>query len=257
MAWIFQYVACAFLVIVVGSAPVRAENVTIFAASSLKTALDQIAQDVLAEDGIDATISYAASSALAWQVERGAPADIVIMANTAWMDHLAAVDRIEPGSRTDLLGNRLVLVASKGAEDSPPQNIAPKDIPEASRLAIALVDAVPAGIYGKAALQRLDLWKALSPRVVQTDNVRAALRLVATGEVPFGVVYATDAKAEQSVRVVYRFDEAAHGPIRYPMAIVADRKTPAAQAAWDRLTGARAAAIFEGQGFAFLPVDGS
>ncbi|MEO0372227.1 MAG: molybdate ABC transporter substrate-binding protein, partial [Pseudomonadota bacterium] len=201
---------------------------TIFAAASLKTALDEVMEDS------GATISYAASSTLARQIERGAPADIVILANKTWMDHLNATGQLSPDTRRDLLGNELVLVASSDMmfimqADRPVDAIIGED-----RIATALVDAVPAGIYANQALTTLGIWERLSLQIVQTDNVRAALRLVALGEVPFGIVYASDVVAEPRVQVVHRFDPAHHDPIVYPLAIVAGHDTPDARALWRR-----------------------
>lgn len=226
--------------------PARAERVTIFAAASLKTALDEVIEDA------EVTISYAASSTLARQIELGAPADIVILANTAWMDHLDGRNRLEPGSRRDLLGNDLVLIASSDMmfiiqADRPVEDIIGQD-----RVATGLVQAVPAGIYARQALTSLGLWAGLAPQIVQTDNVRAALRLVALGEVPFGIVYASDVRAEPRVQVLHRFDPAHHDPIVYPTAIVAGADAPAARAIWDHIQSPEAGEVFQRNGFAPL-----
>ena len=223
-----------------------AADVTVFAAASMKGALDEA---LSRWDGA-ATVSYAGSSALARQIDQGAPADIVISASPDWMDWLAARGLLRPGTRRDLLGNRLALVGYG------PQTAAPidQDFDLAARLgdgrlAMALVDSVPAGVYGKAALGTLGLWDGVKDHVAQTDNVRAALALVARGEAPLGVVYATDAAAEPGVGLIGLFPEDSHPPILYPAAIVADSAAPRAAEALAFLSGAEAQAIFAAHGF--------
>lgn len=223
--------------------PVKAGDVTIFAAASLKTALDEIVQDH------PATVSYAATSTLARQIELGAPADLVITASTDWMGHLDAAGRVAKGTRTDLLGNTLVLIAPADMAFIMQADRPVDEVIGNARIAMALVDAVPAGIYGKQALTALDHWDTLAPQIVQTDNVRAALRLVAMGEAPFGVVYATDAAAEPRVQIVHRFDPADHAPIRYQLAIVAGQDSLDTRAMLEHLQSESAAEVFAGQGF--------
>lgn len=227
-----------------------AEPVTVFAAASLKTALDEIAL-LFAETGQGTRISYGGSSTLARQIQFGAPANVFLSANTAWMDRLEADGLIEPGTRLDLLTNRLVLIAAPGVTESP--SIAPGfDLAgplNGGRLAMALIDAVPAGIYGRAALQNLGVWEQVADSVAQADNVRAALILVASGEAPFGIVYATDAEADPRVRVVGTFPYTSHPPIIYPVAIVAGRQTPAARDFLDFLRGPRATTVLQRHGF--------
>jgi len=193
-------------------------------------------------------ISYAGSSALAKQIIAGAPADLFISASTSWMDKVEAEGAIAPGTRRDLLGNTLVLVAGETGD------VALTDLPAKlgdEHLAMALVDSVPAGQYGKAALTSLGLWEALEPHVAQVDNVRAALALVATGEAPFGIVYATDAAAEPKVHIVATFPTDSHPAITYPAALLKEAPAPAAaQALLDYLGSPEAAAIFAAQGFA-------
>ena len=234
-------------------AVVRAETTTVFAAASLKTALDEIAAGYSEETGDALRISYAGSSKLARQIQQGAPAQIFISANTAWMDTLGDDHLLADGTRADLLVNRIVLVAGPGVPEDLSLTLAPgADLIGPlgdGRLAMALVDAVPAGIYGKAALQSLDLWDSVAPHVAQADNVRAALRLVASGEAPLGIVYATDAAAEPKVRVLDMFPAASHPPIRYPAAILAEGDGPAARAALDYLRGDSARAVFLRNGF--------
>ncbi|MAY86847.1 MAG: molybdate ABC transporter substrate-binding protein [Pseudooceanicola sp.] len=225
-------------------------DVTVFAAASLKTALDNIVE-VSGQPGV--AVSYAGSSALARQIEHGAPAQVFISANTAWMDHVEDAGLIAPGTRHDLLTNRLALIAAPGNDVVLP--IGPDmDLASAlngGRLAMALVDAVPAGIYGKAALTALGQWDRVQPQVAQADNVRAALRLVALGEAPLGLVYATDAVAEPRVRVVGLFDTALHPAIVYPAALIKGGDTPEARAFLEYLSTDTARAIFKANGFSF------
>lgn len=240
----------ALAVALASGAPAQVDEaqVTVFAAASLTTALAQIEAAFEAETGLDLVASLAGSSALARQVEQGAPADVVLLANPDWMDHLEAQGLLDPGTRRDLLRNTLVLVAA-GAQARPTRL---EDLPNRlgqGKLAMALVEAVPAGIYGKAALIQLGLWDALAPRVAQADNVRAALALVALGAAPFGVVYASDAKAEPRVSVVAEFPADSHPPIVYPVAALATRDTPAKAVFMDWLTGAKARAILTEHGF--------
>lgn len=233
------------------SAPAMADDLTIFAAASLKTALDEIAADWEKTSGDKLTISYAGSSQLAKQIQAGAPADIFISAAEDWMDELEKSDSIDSATRTDLLGNTLVLV---GTKDAAPIELTalPQTIGD-GKLAMALVDSVPAGQYGKESLTSLGLWDALQPQVAQADNVRAALALVATGEAPFGIVYATDAKAEPNVTVVATFPEDSHKPIIYPAAVV---KSSTAADAGEFLNSLREAPfrdILTEEGFTILP----
>lgn len=228
--------------------PVLAERVTVFAAASLKTALDEVA----AAYDRELVLSYAGSSALARQVQLGAPADVVFLANTDWMEVLEQEGLIASGTRVDLLGNRLVLAGPAGA--APVEITSELDLPGLlghGRLAMALVEAVPAGIYGKAALESLGLWESAAPHVAQTDNVRAALALVSLGQAPLGVVYATDVLADPRVDALGVFPEESHPPIRYPVASVAGRDAVAADFL-AFLQGTEARAIFEKNGFAVL-----
>ncbi len=247
-------VALCALALSVGPASAGAA-IVVFAAASLKNALDDAATAFTAETGTDVTLAYAGSSALARQIEAGAPADVFISANVAWMDWLAARERIDPATRRDLLRNRLVLIAA--GRGAPHIALEPGATLGArlgdGRIAMALVDAVPAGIYGKAALTALGAWDALAPRVAQADNVRAALALVARGEAPYGIVYATDASAEDGVTVVATFPETSHPPIVYPAAVVAEAADATAAAAFVAYLGSDAARpLFERQGFTVI-----
>jgi len=229
----------------------RADDVLVFAAASLKTALDQVAEDWRERTGKAVTVSYAGSSSLARQIEQGAPADIFISASVDWMDHLQSAEMIRAETRKNLLGNRLVLIAH-GREAAQMELGVDTDLAGLlgdERLAMALVDSVPAGVYGKAALTSLGLWDTVSAKVAQTDNVRAALALVSSGEAPFGIVYASDAVADDNVSVVAVFPEETHVPIIYPAAILATSAAPDTDEFFDALSGAAAAKIFKGQGF--------
>ncbi|MCY1704680.1 molybdate ABC transporter substrate-binding protein [Pannonibacter sp. SL95] len=248
--------AAAALAVTINLVPVpaaQAAETTVFAAASLKTALDDIVVAYQAGGSDKVIVSYGGSSALAKQIEQGAPADIFISASTDWMDKLAKAKLIKEDSRVDLLGNTLVLVAH-GA-DAPKVEITGKlDLAALlgdNRLAMALVDSVPAGVYGKAALTSLGLWPSVEAKVAQSDNVRAALALVAAGEAPFGIVYATDAVAEKNVSVVGTFPPSSHDPIVYPAALTAEAKDGAA-AFLAYLQGQAARSAFERQGFKVL-----
>ncbi|MCY0095615.1 molybdate ABC transporter substrate-binding protein [Hoeflea ulvae] len=236
----------------------RADDMLVFAAASLKTALDQVAMDWGSQTGTAVRISYAGSSSLARQIEQGAPADIFISASVDWMDYLQHAEMIRADTRTNILGNRLVLIAH--GRNAPGISLGPKtDLPGLlgdGRLAMALVDSVPAGIYGKEALSNLGLWDTVSTRVAQTDNVRAALALVSSGEAPFGIVYASDAVADDAVSVVSTFAEDSHAPIIYPAAIVRTSMHPDAKAFLDFLISPAAVEIFRAQGFAPLTGQG-
>lgn len=229
--------------------PAVATDFNVFAAASLSDALGEAAQVYEGATGDRAVLVFAGSSALARQIQAGAPADLFISASTDWMEALAGEDLIDGATRVDLLGNSLVLVAHGAAaplEGTP--DIAA--LLGEGRLAMALVDAVPAGVYGKAALSFLGQWAAVEPRVAQADNVRAALALVATGEAPYGIVYATDAAAEAEASVVYTFPAESHAPILYPAAVTAAAAEASTAAAFlDWLQSDEAQAIFARHGF--------
>jgi len=222
-------------------------TVTVFAAASTADALGEAARAFEAErPDVAVRTSFASSATLARQIEEGAPADVYVSANARWVDHLAGRGRLEPGTRVDLLANDLVLVAGPGNAAGP---LDPGgDPPAAGRIAIGDPDHVPAGIYGARALRALGWWDAIGERLVPTADVRAALALVARGECPWGVVYASDAAAAaDDVRVALTFPEDATGPIRYPAAIVAGRRSPAAEAFLAHLT--RSGDLFSRHGF--------
>lgn len=248
-------VLATLMALTLAAVPLRAgADVTVFAAASLTTALDRVAAAWTAQTGQTATLSYAGSSSLARQIQQGAPADIFISASTDWIEALAASGDLRPGTRRDILGNRLVLIAH--GPDAPPVTLdATLDLPAllgGGRLAMALVDAVPAGVYGKAALTHLGLWDAVAPQVAQADNVRAALAFVARAEAPLGIVYATDAAAEDRVTVIGTFPADSHAPITYPAAITAQSDSPQAHAFLAFLASDSARAIWQDHGFTVL-----
>lgn len=234
--------------------PAAADEVVVFAAASLKTALDAVAADFRQATGHTVTVSYAGSNALAQQILQGAPADVFISASVEWMDQVEQGGEVVDGTRADLLGNTLVLIAADPAAQ--PVDLTPDtDLPAllgGGKLAMAMVDAVPAGQYGKAALTALGLWDGVAPSVAQADNVRAALALVSTGEAPYGIVYATDAAAEPGVRVVGVFPADTHELITYPVALLKSAQDGADRAFLDALTAPEADAVFEANGFAVV-----
>ncbi|ASQ02763.1 molybdate ABC transporter substrate-binding protein [Sinorhizobium meliloti WSM1022] len=231
-----------------------AEKVTVFAAASLKNALDAINGEWLKQTGKEAIVSYAASSALAKQIEQGAPADVFISADLAWMDYLADKKLIKADTRSNLLGNRIVLVSGKS--DAPAVEIEPgldlAGLLGDGRLAMGAVDSVPAGKYGKAALEKLGLWPNVAGKVAGAESVRAALLLVSRGEAPYGIVYRTDAAADANVKVVGTFPEDSHPPIIYPVAITTDSRNADAAAYLEFVRSPEAAALFQAEGFTVL-----
>lgn len=249
------HAAAALALCAATPAPSKAgsEEIIVFAAASLTNALSEIEDRFEAATGHDLIVSLAGSSVLARQIQQGAPADIFISANPDWMDTLERDGLIEDGTRFDLVENSIVLIAS-GTDASPldiNSGLDLKALLGEGRLAMALVDSVPAGIYGKASLESLGLWDDVQAHVAQADNVRAALAFVATGEAPYGIVYATDAVAEDNVSVVGTFPADTHPPIVYPAADVANRDFPAETEFLDYLRGPEARAAFERQGFVF------
>lgn len=236
------------------AAPAAAEEVVVFAAASMKTALDEAAAAWTAETGHEVIVSYAGSNALAQQIIAGAPADIFVSAAPNWMDEVEKAGLVVEGTRADLFGNTLVLIAH--GKDAPPVEIGPgfdlAGLLGEEKLAMALVEAVPAGQYGKAALEALGLWGAVAPSVAQADNVRAALALVSRGEAPYGVVYATDAAADDNVTIVGAFPAESHPPIVYPGALLTGAEDEADRAFFEALSSGAGRAAFARQGFAIL-----
>ena len=228
------------------------DTVTVFAAASTTNAVTEIGA-VFSEKNRERFLpSFASSSTLAKQIENGAPAGIFISANEKWMDYLEEKGMIEKGTRFDLLSNRIVLIvpADSAVKDIP---IGPGfDLPALlgeGRLSMGDPDHVPAGIYGKQALESLGVWTSVESRVARAKDVRAALTLVGRGEAPVGLVYATDAAISNQVRVVGTFPETSHPPIVYPAAVVAGRRSPAADRFMALLQSPEARAVFERYGF--------
>ena len=233
-----------------------AEPVKVFAAASLKTALDKIGVAWTAKDASQSIVAvYAASSALARQIEQGAPADIFISADLDWANELERKGLLRAGSRQVLAGNELVLIAPAGSglhlDLKPGVDLA--GALSGGKLAVADVAAVPAGKYAKAALQSLGLWAAAEPALAQAENVRAALALVAHGEARLGIVYASDARSEAKVEVAGTFLAASHPPIVYPMAIVGASANAGAEALAVFLISPEAKAILAAEGFTAAP----
>ncbi|HUL42658.1 MAG TPA: molybdate ABC transporter substrate-binding protein [Burkholderiales bacterium] len=239
------------LAVFVWAVPAFADNFTVFAAASLKDALDDVISQYEAASGNKAVGVYAASSALAKQIENGAPADIFISADLDWMDYLEARKLLQSGTRINLLRNRLVLIAPVDSRIE--TEIAP-EFPLArllgdGRLAMANPDSVPAGKYGRAALENLGVWASVAKRVAPTENVRAALALVSRGEAPLAIVYRTDALIDNKVRIVAEFPANAHPPIVYPAAVVASSQSSAARAFLSYLSSPAAREIWNKYGF--------
>ena len=248
------------LIVLVGialahDAAAAGEPVRIFAAASLKDALDRTIAKWEAKSGKLATASYAASSALAKQIEQAAPADIFMSADLDWMDYLDKKDLIKRDTRKNLLGNELVLVAATGSglriDLKSGADLA--GLLGSEKLAMGEVNSVPAGKYGKAALDKLGLWAAVEGNIAMSENVRAALAFVARGEAKLGIVYATDAKAEPKVEVAGVFPKDSHPPIIYPVALIASGTSPDAAEFLSFLSSPDAVVIFKAQGFTILP----
>ena len=207
------------------------KSLTVFAAASMKNALDDIDAAFTARTGIKIAASYAASSTLAKQIEQGAPADIFLSADTDWMDYAIAKKTINEPTRVNLLGNSIVLIAPKDSKiDS--VTIGPGfDLAKLAgdgKIATGDVKAVPVGKYAKAALEKLGAWQAAEPKFAMAESVRAALTLVARGEATLGIVYSTDAKVEPGVKIVGTFPADSHPAIIYPVAATATAKAEAA-----------------------------
>ena len=247
----------ALLLIAVSLAPTAARaqddaGLTVFAAASLKEALDEAAAAYRKQTGVPVRVSYAASSALARQIEQGAPADVFFSADLEWMDYLQKRNRLDVATRRSLLGNRLVLIAPRASKAQVDLK-RPATLLAAlgdGRLAVGQTRTVPAGKYAKASLESLSLWNGVRPRLAESESVRAALMLVARGETPLGIVYASDAKAEPGVRVVATFPEDSHPPIVYPVAALRGARAAQAPRFVQWLASPDADALFTKRGFA-------
>ncbi len=231
------------------------DTLTVFAAASLRNALDAVDAAFSKATGVKVTASYAASSALAKQIAQGAPADVYVAANIKWMDFLDQKQLLVPDTRVDLLGNRLVVIAPKESKLDHVAIARGFDIAKlagSGRIAVANVAAVPAGLYAKAALTSLGAWAAAEPKLAQAENVRATLAYVARGETPFGIVYATDAQVEPKAKIVGVFPASSHPAITYPVAGLAASQSAHVTRYLHFLQTQAAKAIFEKYGFSFL-----
>jgi molybdate transport system substrate-binding protein len=232
------------------------EKITVYAAASLTDVLNALDATWSASSGNPVVASYAASSTLARQIEAGAPAQVFLSADSKWMDYLAKKDLLEPGTRRDLVGNRLALIAPS---DSPVGTLAvdrrldwARLLGTDGRLAVGDPDHVPAGIYAREALTGFGAWAALEPRLARAEDVRGALALVERGETPLGIVYVTDARISPKVRIVGVFSADSHTPIVYPAAVVKGAASPAVLAYFRFLASPAARSVFNKFGFATL-----
>jgi len=247
----------ALLALLLAAAPPAAaqEQITVFAAASLKNALDDTNAAFTKATGVKVVASYEASSALAKQIEQGAPADVFISADLRWMDYATEHKLIKPDSRVNLLGHKLVLIAGQDSKLDKVEIAKGFDIAKLAgdgRIAVADVKAVPAGLYAKAALEKLGTWKAAELKLAMAQNVRATLAFVARDETPIGIVYETDAKIEPKVKIVGAFPDSSYPPVTYPMAATADSKKAGVSGYLAFLRSKEAKAIFEKYGFSFL-----
>jgi len=236
--------------------PLAAQDViTVFAAASLRNALDEADTAFSKATGIKVVASYAASSALIKQIEQGAPADVIVSADLTWMDYAAGHKLIKPDTRVNLLGNRLALIVptdSKLDKVTIGNGFDIAKLAGPGRIAVADVSAVPAGRYAKQALEALGVWPAAERKLAMAENVRAALAYVARGETAIGIVYETDAKVELGVKIIGVFPEGSHPPVIYPAAATAATANPAVAHYLDFLRTGAAKVIFERYGFSFL-----
>ncbi len=256
---VFRAAATALLLLLGLASPALAQPAPpiVLAAASMQESLNKAADAWVVKGHPRPVLSFAASSALARQIENGAPADVFISADTDWMDHVArapghAGGWLTPGSRAVLVTNRLALIAP--AASPVHLTIAPgfplvQALGPNGRLATGQIGAVPAGIYAKQALIALKVWPSVENRIAGAESVRAALALVARGEAPLGVVYATDARVEPHVRIVGLFPAGTHAPIAYPIALLAASTNPEAARFRQFLLSGQAQAIFRSYGF--------
>ncbi|AOF18549.1 molybdate ABC transporter substrate-binding protein [Yersinia enterocolitica] len=246
-----KWVASAALLAAFSSSAMAAD-MTVFAAASLTNALQDVAAQYKKEKQVDVVASYASSSALARQIEQGAPVDLFISADQQWMDYAIDKQQMVANTRYTLLGNELVLIAPKDSKITKVEIDKKTDwkkLLEGGRLAVGDPDHVPAGIYAKESLENLGAWATLAPEMARANNVRSAMALVERAEAPLGIVYGSDAIASDKVKVVGVFPEASHKPVEYPMAIVKGHENPTVTAFYDYLKSPAAAVIFEKYGF--------
>ncbi|HET9538347.1 MAG TPA: molybdate ABC transporter substrate-binding protein [Mesorhizobium sp.] len=251
------FVFTSFLAALAGAPQTLAaqEQITVFAAASLKNALEDTNAAFTKATGVKTTTSYAASSALAKQIEQGAPADVFISADLQWMNYAGERKLIKPDTRVNLLGNKLVLIApadSKIANVTIGQGFDIAKLAGSGRIAVADVNAVPAGRYAKAALEKLGALAAAESKLAQAENVRATLAFVARDETPIGIVYETDAKVEPKVKVIGAFPDDSYPPVTYPVAATATTTKQSVSQYLHFLRSPTAKTIFEKYGFSFL-----
>lgn len=252
---------CTLWIVWAMSLPGQAQTLTVFAAASLKNAFDDIGTAFEAHHDAEIVFSYAGTSLLARQIEQGAPADIFASAHRDWTHYLSARALLDDGSVVTFAGNSLVLIAPVDRTSQSLVALTSRDILAVlgtdGRLASALVSAVPAGLYAREAMENLSLWEALQPRLAQSDNVRAAMVLVARGEAPLGIVYASDAMAEPRIEIATRFPASSHAPIAYSAARVTASTNPLAEQFLAFLNSNQAQSILADFGFTPSPRDAS
>jgi molybdate transport system substrate-binding protein len=254
LAHVRIFAALASAALWVTPALAQGKSITVFAAASMKNALDDVNAAFTRQSGIKVVASYAASAALARQIEQGAPADVFASADLDWMDYSAGRKTIRDDTRVNLLGNRLVLIAPKDSRIANVRIDRTLDLAAligAGRIATGEMSSVPVGKYARSALEKLGLWPGVEKKFALADNVRAALALVARGEAVLGIVYETDAKVEPNVRIVGAFPADSHPAIVYPVAATANAKGEAA-AYLAFLRAGVAKAVFEAYGFTVL-----
>ena len=250
---------CAAAALLAHSAHAQNSSINVYAAASMKDALNAINDAFTAKTKTTVTGIYAASSALAKSIEQGTQADVFASADPEWMDYVADRKLIKPETRTNLLGNKIVLIAPKASkldkiEINPDFDLA--KLVGDGFIATSDVQTAQVGRYAKAALEKLGSWAAAEPKFIMAANVRAALRLVARGEAMLGIVYETDAKIEPNVKIVGYFPQDSYPPVVYPVALTATAK-PEAKVYLDFLRSDRARAMFENYGFSYLMKTGS
>jgi len=237
------------------TAPSQAQDkppLLVFAAASLKNALDEVNTAWTKQSGVEVRASYAASSALAKQIEEGAPADLFLSADIPWMDHVEKKNLVRAGTRANLLGNALVLIAPKDWKKGQVKigpNFDLAALLGDGRLAVGATASVPAGRYAKASLEKLGVWGSVEKKLAEAENVRAAMAFVSRGEAPLGIVYSTDAAADANVVIVGTFPGDSHPPIIYPAAVLATSKNAATESYNKYLAGPDARKTFIKHGF--------
>lgn len=260
MPFVFRLLAPALAILAIlfsGQGGHAAEEpLRVFAAASLKNALDSIASDFTRKSGIQVVISYGATSTLARQIENGAPADVFVSADEDWMDYAAQRNLLKPGTRRNVIGNALVLIGpASGASTTTISSSLDwvRLLGPGGRLAVADPRSVPAGKYAQSALEKLGAWSVLEPRLARAENVRIALQLVARGEAPLGIVYASDQHAEPRTQVIATFAAELHPPIVYSAAVITSSRHASAGRLVEALSEPSAQMIFQSNGFRPLP----